>query len=407
MNKELRGLVALFVAGMSSVVMAAGPATLPYTNDFETIGVGQPITNGNDWVSASTTIAYVTNIVYLNTAAMNTPYMGAPLTNEHTRVLSFSDAPLTNLYVGGSPESFVAIDTMLLPNITTDLPVNSAVSNSQFSISFISNGVAIWHGVSTNYNPNNFGIAHIQSWDILSNSTATVSSGKWVRLTVKINYASEPNDGNGPFGDGGLYTSMLQVLVDGQPLTSAKGYVTNNLGSAAGGSWLLMASTSPQQYISSLTLDGSGLMDDLVIGTNSTPDYVTPGYHIPYNWLVLNGVTNGDAGAMQAAEMGSADADGDGVPNWQEYFAGTQPTNPASKLIIVSQDINGGAPTIKWIGTTNALAKYSIELASNLSSNNWVTITNNLTRNEGTNTLVAPATALSPAFYRVRVPVIR
>lgn len=387
MKKGLFGLSMTILAGLTS--MSYGQATLPYTNDFESYSSGSAITSDVNWVSSSA-VTVITNLDYLNGPNMNTPYMGAPLVGTHSKVLSFSDAPLTNLY--NNSDTFIAIDTMIRPTVAQDLTYDNSVSQSQFSVSFVTNGVAIWHGMQ---NSPTYG-ADYASWFVLNGGTP-VSSGKWVRLTITLNYQALPTDG---FGS---YNAMFQVKLDGQALTSPEGHVDADMGSATGGSWMLMAPNSAPTKINNLTLNGSGMMDDLVVGTASVPDYVTDNRKIPFNWLELAGlVTNGSSSAtINAAETDLADADGDGMANWQEYFAGTQPTNPASALLILEETVNNGLTTIKWLGTTNALAPYSIALSTNLSA--WSTISNNIVRIEGTNTLVAPPTALSPAFYRVQV----
>lgn len=381
--------IALAVTSMSYLAQAQVNTNLPYSIDFESLSA---LTNDASWTQASTATTVITNIGdYRNGATLNTAYMGTPMSGTHAKVLSFADAPITNSYTNGT--AYITMDAMIRPSIAQDLVYNAAVSNSHFSVSFMTNGIALWHGsqsVAGTYG------ADSANW--FTETSISISSSKWVRMTISLNYKGAPMD----IGDS-LYNAMFQVKVDGIPLTAPEGHVIADMLSATNGSWFLMAPTTyVPTTISMLTLDGSGMLDDLMVNTVDVPDYVTQNRHIPYNWMVLSGVTNDtSSGAMSVAEGDSADADGDGSPNWMEYYAGTQPTNPASCLVIVNQALTNGAVTLKWLGTSAALAPYSIALSTNLTA--WTTITNNLVRLDGTNTLVAPSIAVSPAFYRVQV----
>jgi len=390
MKKILVVCASLMVAGMTSMVLGA---QLTYENSFESYSYGAFETNA-DWAFSSNSIVTITNVTYLDTHALNAAYIDSPITGAHDKVLSFTDATLTNSY--DSTDPLVVIDTMIQPTLSQTLEYNTAISNSQFSIMFVTNGVAIWQGRQVG----SLVGADYADWFTLGNGATPVSSGKWCRLTVTLNYQSLPDDGEGG------YNAMFQVKIDGQPLSASFGHVTNHMGSATNGSWLLMGPVSPTK-ISALTIKGNGLMDDLVVATNTIPDFVTTNHFIPYRWLTLLGVVTNEPPSysdMQAADSSIADADWDGMLNWQEYLAGTQPTNFESKLVILSQTILNGTNTIQWLSTTNALAPYSIAAASDLSSNDWVTVTNNLlATSDGTNTLSGYFGSNSPAFFRVQV----
>ena len=64
---------------------------------------------------------------------------------------------------------------------------------------------------------------------------------------------------------------------------------------------------------------------------------------IPHEWVETNGlVPSGSASsAYEAALAATADADGDGIPNWAEYVCGTCPTNSSSKLTATIRMENG------------------------------------------------------------------
>jgi len=387
------------MAGTTSMVSGA----LPYTNSFESYSYGAlPAADG--WSYSGSSSATVDNVVYLDTHALNTAFMGSPITNDsHDKVLSFVDATLTNSFSDTASNNLVVIDTMIQPTIAKTVEYNDAVSNSQVCIMFLTNGVAIWQGFQTNTVDNY--AADTNAWVILNNNATPVSSGKWVRLTMTIDYKSLPTDGAG--WELGTFTAMFQVKIDGQPLISANGHVTNNMASASPGPWFLMAPKAWPAKINYLSLSGNGMLDDLIVGTNTISELVTSNHFIPFRWLTLSGLVTNEPPSvadLQAADSNSSDADGDGMINWQEYLAGTEPTNFESKLVILNQVISNGFATIQWLSTTNVTAPYSILMASNLNSNDWTTISNNLSATlGGTNTVSGPVVTNPPAFFRVQV----
>jgi hypothetical protein len=59
-----------------------------------------------------------------------------------------------------------------------------------------------------------------------------------------------------------------------------------------------------------------------------------------------------------------ADADGDGLNNWQEWLAGTNPTNAVSALRLQPPVSGPGSVTLTWSSVTNRA--YFVESATNL-----------------------------------------
>lgn len=70
---------------------------------------------------------------------------------------------------------------------------------------------------------------------------------------------------------------------------------------------------------------------------------------IPYEWVEGNGLVppGSAASAYEAALAATADADGDGIPNWAEYVCGTCPTNSGSKLTATIR-IENGTPIVGY-----------------------------------------------------------
>ena len=89
--------------------------------------------------------------------------------------------------------------------------------------------------------------------------------------------------------------------------------------------------------------------------TNSVPDV----------WLMGFGLTANDATAL-------LDSDGDGLYNWEEYYAGTSPVDASSVLTITQNKIEGGQQLLQWKAVTGK--SYSIKFNSGLSNSGWTTI---------------------------------
>jgi hypothetical protein len=71
-----------------------------------------------------------------------------------------------------------------------------------------------------------------------------------------------------------------------------------------------------------------------------------------------------------------ADADGDGVPNWMEYLAGTDPTDPNSRLQLSGTATQAGKAqaqmAIHWL--TAPGKAYEVQWSPNLSGGSWSTL---------------------------------
>jgi hypothetical protein len=107
--------------------------------------------------------------------------------------------------------------------------------------------------------------------------------------------------------------------------------------------------------------------------------------------------------ATNALAQDNADPDGDGVPNWQEYLAGTDPANPLSCL-----QFNGAAPasggskniTLGWL--TAPAKNYVLETSPTLGGPNWTAVNTNV--GDGNQfQLSIPGASGSARFYRISV----
>ena len=88
----------------------------------------------------------------------------------------------------------------------------------------------------------------------------------------------------------------------------------------------------------------------------------------PYSWLDQYGLVT--AGNYEAADL--ADTDRDGFAAWQEYVAGTIPTNSAS-VFQCFVTVSNSRPQVRWTPDLGAARLYSIDGRTNLTAGAWGT----------------------------------
>jgi len=108
-------------------------------------------------------------------------------------------------------------------------------------------------------------------------------------------------------------------------------------------------------------------------------------------------------GLPTAASAVYADSDGDGMNNWQEWIAGTNPTDAASVLRLQPPVFAPGSVTLTWSSVTNRA--YFVERATNLVPAPAFALlqTNILGLPDTTSFIDTNPPASGPAFYRVGV----
>ena len=122
--------------------------------------------------------------------------------------------------------------------------------------------------------------------------------------------------------------------------------------------------------------------------------YATNG--VPISWLQQYGFS----GDYDAAAMG--DQDTDGMATWQEYYAGTVPTNSASAWRVTAVP-DASAKVVTWPSITSRL--YSVIAATN-AAGPWAPLAIDLPPTPPQNTYTdAVHGAASQVFYRVSVRV--
>jgi hypothetical protein len=96
----------------------------------------------------------------------------------------------------------------------------------------------------------------------------------------------------------------------------------------------------------------------------------------------------------------TADADGDGIPNWAEFRAGTDPNDASSALALRVPGLLAGGARLRW--PTAPGKTYVLESAPFIGSTNWTAIATNVPGSGRDIEFQTPPPG-GPQFFRVRL----
>ncbi|MDF7827077.1 hypothetical protein P4B35_23845, partial [Pontiellaceae bacterium B12227] len=112
-------------------------------------------------------------------------------------------------------------------------------------------------------------------------------------------------------------------------------------------------------------------------GASYPGDTTTVTNGVPFVWLQSYGLEPTDASAL-------TDSDGDGLLNWEEFYAGTNPTNDASGLWLINLRSSGTQIVFDWPSVSGKI--YTVRFKTNLLDSAWNTVESNVLSTEPLNT---------------------
>jgi len=124
----------------------------------------------------------------------------------------------------------------------------------------------------------------------------------------------------------------------------------------------------------------------------------TDGDGIPDNWenkYQFN--TNNAADRL-------ADPDGDGMLNWQEYQAGTDPTNALSNLKLISTRLTNNLLRLQFQSVSNRT--YAIQQSGSLDDTNWPALARFIARRTNRTEVITFPLTNANQFYRIITPTV-
>jgi hypothetical protein len=373
------------LALMPCISQAVGENTVPYTNTFESYAEGYLITNAPGWHSDNSyTFASISNET---DHGLISPYL--PQATPHTKVLNLSGT-ISNVF-SANTQNYVYIDMLVFPE-GMDHPQNLPDGCQIVAYVNTNSHLVFLHSVFT-------GVDYVSRW--ATNDVDTVQTGQWNRLTFTMAYRESPS----------YFDAYFSVQVNGGSPFSDPNYgygqpADNDI--IDGGPWFLTANSASYSFgttngfFSGLIIDGIARLDDMVISDVEPPTgaatTTTNGTPIP--WLAAY------YPAVDPDVADWSDTDGDGMFAWQEYQAGTIPTDPASVFRITTV---GSDWSITWLGRTNEEnINYRVYRGTSMMDGGaWTIVTNVVRSPSGVNLWTdGEKDALSPGayFYKIVAP---
>ena len=400
-----------------TVVESGGSNTVPYREAFEAYAPEARLAGRDGWGANGPDAAVVT-------ASPTNAYTGRPpLANDHRLVLHVHGA-VSNRFADTQGYSNLWIDTVLNPGHWVHEAPPPVPPNMQFMLYVATNSALfVWHregGTNT--------------WSALPQPR--IGSNEWFRLTAQARYeaglpprfrlwinsapvtnpatwwtAAQTNASR--FGGIRIHGDAFvdDLVVDDYNMLEywRLDATANAFGTVTPSGRVLVTNFGSQAF--SLEPSAYSRLDDVIVDeTNSlgvvsnvvfasvTADRTLQGrfapelavHDVPHRWLASRHPAWTNDFDFHALD----DADRDGLKTWEEYVAGTDPTNDSSLFTVRIADSNG-APTV-WFRTVAAQAPdyddvtryYELQASTSLTAGAWAALPA-LARLPGTGNVVA------------------
>ena len=216
-------------------------------------------------------------------------------------------------------------------------------------------------------------------------------------------------------------TVALQSVIPGEIMND---WTLNSTNDGAGGMWLDLATSGPPLPVGALgnllqfslrdmtnaqtafsffdvdnSIYASGMGQNFTVqnGSSFITAYPATPHGTPVWWLIANGFS----GDMAAAEL--SDPDGDGVPTWQEYLAGTNPRDAKSKFTVSTVGVPAPGQPYQLTISTVVGRTYRVETATTLGA--WQTLQDGIAGTGGLVTVTdnRSLSGVTSVYYRVAV----
>ena len=195
---------------------------------------------------------------------------------------------------------------------------------------------------------------------VLSTTPVTITApqtlyAKWTANTYTVTFDAQSGTTPVPASTNVIYGSTYGTLAT----TARTGYAFGGWWTGTGGAGTQVLSTTPVTITAPQTLYAKWT-------ATATTTTLVP---VPYTWLdqypLLLSLASGDYEAMSLA-----DVDGDGQMAWQEYVAGTVPTNRESVFMSLIS-LSNGVPWVTWTPDLSTARVYNVEGRTNLTEGAW------------------------------------
>jgi uncharacterized repeat protein (TIGR02543 family) len=196
--------------------------------------------------------------------------------------------------------------------------------------------------------------------EVTAATTVTITAAqtlyaKWMANSYTVTFDAQGGSTPVPTSKSVTYGSTYGTLAT----TSRAGYAFGGWWTGAGGTGAEVTAATTVTVTAAQTLYAKWT----ATMTSTTP------VPVPYSWLdqypILLGLAGGD---YETAAL--ADVDGDGQTAWQEYVAGTEPTNLESVLRSLIT-VSNGESWVSWIPDLGTARMYTVYGRTNLTEGIW------------------------------------